>query len=158
MCGTARSSYSTVTSVPRCATSADASCGSSADRASDHTPCAGSRKPPSAGTGPTRRAPTYSTAASTTDARSGFAEITGALLRPRSGCALRRHPDEGPRRLLTRRERARHAVDLVTERLDVAIHGAQIAIAHLPGVPPRHRWLAVAAVAGLQGLHPAVFA
>ena len=68
MCGTARSSYTTRTAAPRFTTAALDFRGNSADRANDQTPCAGSRKGPSAGAGPMRRAPATSNPMSSTNA------------------------------------------------------------------------------------------
>src|SRR5438309_1645680 len=67
-------------------------------------------------------------------------------------------PHPGARGLLAGREAARDAVRLRAERLDVAVHRAEIAVAHLRRVPPGHRRLAVAPVRRLQRLDPALLA
>src|ERR1700709_2520623 len=68
------------------------------------------------------------------------------------------YPDVGPCGLLARRQRARHSVRLGAERLDVAVHRAQIALAHLLRVPPRHGRLSVAFVRRGEHLDPMILA
>src|SRR5665647_2779525 len=171
MCGTARSSYTTFTVPLRCTTLACAVRGSSAERASDHTPCAGSRKGPSAGAGPMRRAPTKSAPPRMARALARRRERSSRELRERgarfydkigAGAStlrprLRRHPDVRAGWLLARYQIARRALGVWAERFDVAVHRAQVAIAHQGGIPPRHGRLAIAAIGGPQHLDPVIF-
>ncbi len=79
------------------------------------------------------------------------AAVHTATLRPNA-----EFPDPWARGLLARRKRARNALRVWSERLDVPINRAKVALVHLRRVPPRHGWMAIAAIGGLEHIHPVI--